>query len=491
MTRAAQLYRGISNRTSTATIESEDEIAEQIPQHRRKSKQHKRSAHRALANGPQSAAMRALEALSDAEAALQEMIDDDEYPDEDIRQELQERLLTVSHLVQRDSISADFSQSKENPKLDKLYVHWGKKDITFLQPVDRIGGTATFNINKTVACYRLKDDSLPRAYAFSGDTPCTTYHPNVLDAGHWKEQIRLFGDNYEHKFRSNGWDGSGKSKERGCRIGDGFACHSEKQVMLAAAFHLLDTLLIPRFRNKKASVRRLYLLRSVKDEHKSIIVDVSDHPCGDCKAFQEVLELITGINFKCNVTINVAAIKKQKPLNKKQRIFPKLDSDGFVIDHSRELADLQTIQNDMQKKSNMIVLVPPNPTILDTSPVPKPPKPSSFTHVAMAVRSRPGPSVANPITPEKTTFTAPAVNMSSRKRGYFDEDDEYFPATPVSRHATSSPSKKRALAAKDRATRRAQAEQAERELDEDEDLLTTSVVRQETTREISKWRYRK
>jgi hypothetical protein len=242
-----------------------------------------------------------------------------------------------------------------------------------------------------------------------------------------------YGKGKDFDSNSSGWE-----HHRGLEKGTDFASHIERLLMLWFAAETLREFEI----DKKPVERLLKGLHNIRKIRSRVTAEIllNREPCKNCRDFQEMLELVTGLKFKVTLipTLGNLALKR----NENGRAFFPIKSTEVLEDGEDYGMRLQT-----SSKSKCQVVIPvrsEGPSI--ESALPAAPKTTKRPHNRSHYRDEESSviSVKTQVTISKASklVQSYAYQMSStnleatRQRQRFldeseDDDEEFVPRTPI------------------------------------------------------------
>jgi hypothetical protein len=316
---------------------------------------------------------------------------------------------------------------------NKFYVYREKHNqIALLAPVDVFQAIRSVQ-SKTFGFIRKKGQDFPLKYAISGPTRCLKDDPKVLDNEEWTRLSLGFGKGKNFDSNSSGWE-----HYRGAEKGTDFASHIERLLMLWFAEKTLrefepDDMPVEKLLNG------LHNLRKIRSPVTAEIL-LNREPCKNCRDFQEMLELVSGLKFKVTVipTLGNLALKRNE---KGRAFFPIKPTKALEIHEDEEDYAIQVRTTSTSKCQVVIPVRSDGPSIKPAAS--KPSKHHHKSHQHDEESSIISVKTHITIGKSKRLLQSYAYQMSSanleagRQRAQFleesegNDDEDFVPRTPV------------------------------------------------------------
>jgi hypothetical protein len=232
---------------------------------------------------------------------------------------------------------------QDNETLDQYFVlRQGYRSVILLAPVESLRCNSRYGKKKVLGVLRKVGMACPLKLAFPGWKNCADAHDRLLDSELWAERVLKFAKHIDHRFKDNGFDQYHKKE-----IGASYASHVEPKLMLFFACRLFVNRV-----GEPLNLRKLHLLRRLQSGTEAEII-VSEEPCTDCKKFQEVIELVTGLKFKVKVCQNLGILKRYRN-DKGAKIYQRYPTESPELD---EEDVLEQFSPPKESKSNIMVMI--------------------------------------------------------------------------------------------------------------------------------------
>lgn len=320
---------------------------------------------------------------------------------------------------------------------DQSFVYRASSSVVYLlRAVDVFKGNKRYTRGKVFGYVRAKGSMAALMSALPGWKKCVEDHARLLDSELWTEVVKPLVNFHNYTFTTGSYDA-----HHGRENGDGYATHVEPKLMMWFAIYELQKR-TGKVRSPLEQRGDIWQLKDlIREEKVEAEIVLSRAPCPHCLKFQQWFERYQPIKFSFIVCTNLGEVKTKKDKWGQVSVPLYADEVESSSDSETESESDAELPMDLQpepehevmdkrpqvkKQSNLAVVIRQKPTPRVAQPASTPrtklvvPTPAEFS-VSTRVAQNPGPRVS--ITTH-LRYSTPPETTRRRRRDYYDSSDE-------------------------------------------------------------------